>query len=81
MSVGIVGGRTVVDLDYREDSGAEVDMNVVMTSTAASSRCRAERSAARSRPPARLMLAAAKAGSRESSSCRRGARRPRCRAR
>jgi len=31
-SVGIVGGTTKVDLDYREDSTAEVDMNVVMTS-------------------------------------------------
>jgi ribonuclease PH len=31
MSVGIVGGATRVDLDYREDSTAEVDMNVVMT--------------------------------------------------
>jgi ribonuclease PH len=32
MSVGIVGGTTKVDLDYREDSTAEVDMNVVITS-------------------------------------------------
>jgi ribonuclease PH len=31
MSVGIVGGKTLVDLDYQEDSTAEVDMNVVMT--------------------------------------------------
>ena len=31
MSVGIVGGRTIVDLDYQEDSSAEVDLNVVMT--------------------------------------------------
>jgi ribonuclease PH len=31
VSVGIVGGRVCVDLDYSEDSGAEVDMNVVMT--------------------------------------------------
>jgi len=30
-SVGVVGGRAVLDLDYREDSAAEVDMNVVMT--------------------------------------------------
>jgi ribonuclease PH len=29
--VGIVGGRVVADLDYAEDSAAEVDMNVVMT--------------------------------------------------
>lgn len=31
VSVGIVGGRILVDLDYAEDSAAEVDMNVVMT--------------------------------------------------
>ena len=30
VSVGIVGGVPVLDLDYREDSQAEVDMNVVM---------------------------------------------------
>lgn len=30
-SVGIVDGRACLDLDYEEDSGAEVDMNVVMT--------------------------------------------------
>ncbi|MEZ5099738.1 MAG: ribonuclease PH [Thermoleophilia bacterium] len=31
ISVGIVGGRPMLDLDYREDSRADVDMNVVMT--------------------------------------------------
>ena len=31
VSVGVVGGRILVDLDYAEDSAAEVDMNVVMT--------------------------------------------------
>ncbi|QMV18199.1 ribonuclease PH [Granulicella sp. 5B5] len=31
-SVGIVDGRVLLDLDYSEDSRAEVDMNVVMTS-------------------------------------------------
>ena len=31
VSVGVVGGMPVVDLEYREDCGAEVDMNVVMT--------------------------------------------------
>jgi ribonuclease PH len=31
ISVGIVGGQLLLDLDYSEDSGAEVDMNVVMT--------------------------------------------------
>ncbi len=32
VSVGIVGGRPVLDLDYIEDSTAETDMNVVMNS-------------------------------------------------
>jgi ribonuclease PH len=31
ISVGLVGGRPCLDLDYVEDSGADVDMNVVMT--------------------------------------------------
>jgi ribonuclease PH len=31
ISVGIVGGREVLDLDYYEDSSANTDMNVVMT--------------------------------------------------
>jgi len=31
VSVGKVGGRLVLDLDYEEDSQAEVDFNVVMT--------------------------------------------------
>jgi len=31
VSVGIVGGAVCLDLAYSEDSGAEVDMNVVMT--------------------------------------------------
>jgi len=30
-SVGLVGGATLLDLCYEEDSQAEVDMNVVMT--------------------------------------------------
>lgn len=33
VSVGIVGGRAVLDLDYSEDSAAEVDMNIVMTTS------------------------------------------------
>ena len=33
ISVGIVGGVALLDLDYSEDSTADVDMNVVMTST------------------------------------------------
>lgn len=31
LSVGIVGGEKLLDLNYAEDSNAEVDMNVVMT--------------------------------------------------
>jgi ribonuclease PH len=31
VSCGIVGGRALLDLDYSEDSTAEVDANVVMT--------------------------------------------------
>ena len=33
VSVGIVDGRILLDLDYAEDSSAAVDMNVVMTSS------------------------------------------------
>lgn len=33
ISVGIVDGRPLLDLDYREDFAAEVDLNVVMTSS------------------------------------------------
>lgn len=31
VSVGLVDGRAVLDLDYAEDSGCDTDMNVVMT--------------------------------------------------
>ena len=34
VSVGVVGGEPLLDLDYSEDSTAEVDMNVVMTGDA-----------------------------------------------
>jgi ribonuclease PH len=33
VSVGIVGGTPILDLNYEEDSAAEVDMNFVMTSS------------------------------------------------
>ncbi|AUN93634.1 ribonuclease PH [Pseudazoarcus pumilus] len=33
VSVGIVGGEPVLDLDYVEDSSCETDMNIVMTGT------------------------------------------------
>ncbi|MCJ7544480.1 MAG: ribonuclease PH [Phycisphaerae bacterium] len=32
VSVGLVDGRCLLDLDYQEDAAAEVDMNVAMTS-------------------------------------------------
>jgi ribonuclease PH len=35
VSVGIVGGRPLLDLDYGEDSQADVDLNVVMTADGA----------------------------------------------
>lgn len=35
VSVGIVDGQPLLDLNYREDSTAEVDMNVVMTGAGA----------------------------------------------
>ena len=31
ISVGMVGGQPVLDLDYPEDSGCDADMNIVMT--------------------------------------------------
>ena len=31
VSVGIVGGKPLLDLDYEEDSGCDTDMNIVMT--------------------------------------------------
>ena len=30
ISVGIVGGEAMIDLDYNEDSAADVDMNIIM---------------------------------------------------
>jgi len=33
VSVGIVGGIPLLDLDYSEDSTADVDFNLVMTDT------------------------------------------------
>jgi ribonuclease PH len=33
VSVGIVDGRLLLDLNYEEDSNAQVDMNIVMTET------------------------------------------------
>jgi len=35
ISVGVVGGQPLLDLNYAEDSTAEVDMNVVMTGAGA----------------------------------------------
>ncbi len=33
VSVGVVNGRVLLDLDYSEDSAAEVDTNIIMTGT------------------------------------------------
>ena len=33
ISVGIVKGRKILDLDYIEDSSAEVDMNIIKTAS------------------------------------------------
>lgn len=33
VSVGVIKGTPMLDLDYSEDSTAEVDMNIVMTGT------------------------------------------------
>jgi ribonuclease PH len=33
ISVGMVGGTPLLDLDYQEDSGCDTDMNVVMTAS------------------------------------------------
>jgi ribonuclease PH len=33
VSVGIVGGRALLDLDYQEDSGCDTDLNLVMTAS------------------------------------------------
>src|SRR4051794_16857998 len=33
VSVGVVGGELLLDLDYAEDSGCDTDMNVVMTAS------------------------------------------------
>ena len=40
VSVGVVGGVPVADLDYPEDSTADTDMNVVATGSGSSSRSR-----------------------------------------
>ena len=31
ISVGVVGGKNLLDLDYSEDSGADVDLNIIKT--------------------------------------------------
>ena len=43
MSVGVGDGQLLLDLDYEEDSHAEVDMNVVMTGSGDFMRFRALR--------------------------------------
>jgi ribonuclease PH len=53
VSVGVVGGEPVIDLDYEEDSTADVDMNVVMTGQG---RLIEVQAAAESQPFERAML-------------------------
>src|SRR5262249_39741771 len=75
ISVGIVDGQAVLDLNYAEDSAAEVDMNVVMTGAGAFGEVQgtAERAAF---PRQRLgeMLAAAGVGIRRLVALQRPAR-------
>ena len=55
VSVGLVQGRPVLDLDYEEDSACDADVNVIMTGGGAFVKCRAR---ARARPsPARSWTA------------------------
>jgi ribonuclease PH len=65
-SVGIVDGHVLLDLDYSEDSRAEVDMNVVMTSDGGlvETQATAEKGSY-SRAQLNQMLDAAEAGIRE----------------
>ena len=49
VSVGIVDGEALLDLDYEEDSRADTDMNVVMTGDeSVSARCKPQPSVKRS---------------------------------
>ena len=48
VSSSVVDGEPLLDLEYTEDSTADVDLNVVMTGEASSSRCRRPPSACRS---------------------------------
>ena len=43
VSVGVVDGEVLLDLEYKEDVNADTDCNVVMTGDGSSSRCRALR--------------------------------------
>ncbi len=65
-SVGVVDGRVLLDLNYEEDSRAEVDMNVVMTASGGlvETQATAERNTY-SRTQLTEMLDAAEAGIRE----------------
>ena len=70
VSVGIVGGTPMLDLAYVEDAGAEVDMNVVMTSSGGLWRCRGRLRAARfRRRSSTTMLALAESRYRPAVSC------------
>ena len=73
-SVGIVGGKVLLDLDYSEDSGAEVDMNVAMTAGGKFVEVQGSaENAAFSREQLDKLLGAASKGIRKVLSCQRAA--------
>ena len=74
VSVGIVAGRAVLDLDYAEDASADVDMNVAMTGRGAYVEIQgtSER-AAFGDEPLQAMLALARKGIRRLLACQRQA--------
>jgi ribonuclease PH len=58
VSVGIVNGEALCDLEYVEDSAAETDMNVVMTEDGRILKCRVRQKASRSRTKSFLLALA-----------------------
>ena len=74
VSVGVVAGRVLLDLDYSEDSTADVDMNVAMTSSGKFVELQASAEAAAfSREQLEKMLAMASAGIRRLLACQKDA--------
>ena len=78
VSCGIVGGVPLLDLDYSEDSTAEVDANVVMTGDGGlvEVQATAERTPLVARPPRRAAGARRRAGSSELRAVQAGRRSP-----